>query len=62
DTRIYPMPLTSGQEWHIQGLQANDRVLVYNTNMQVVNNHRTLDKGIYYVVINNRKAHKIIVQ
>lgn len=59
---IYPMPLKSGQEWHIKGLQTTDHVKLYNTAMQIVQDSKNLNKGFYYVIINDKEVHKLIVE
>ncbi len=60
--RIYPQPLPSGASWKIRGLGADDTFKVYSSSMQQIRDYQNLTKGFYYVVINNKKVKKLIVQ
>jgi len=59
---LYPMPVREGQQWHIRGINSNDKVQVYNSAMVPVENKDNLIRGFYYVVINDNTVKKLIVK
>ncbi|HKK59344.1 MAG TPA: hypothetical protein VJ937_07685 [Salinivirga sp.] len=62
DYRIYPQPLRAGAAWKIRGLDNDDTFKVYSSSMQEIRDSQNLTRGLYYVVINDKKVKKLIVQ
>lgn len=57
---IYPNPMQQGDQINILGLSDTNQVTIYNTKMQVVNQN-SLEKGLYFVIIDQNAPIKVVV-
>ena len=59
---IYPNPMRAGQQLNIKGISNDDKVQIFTNSMMPVLDESSLDRGLYYVIINDTEVHKLIVQ
>lgn len=60
--KIYPNPMREGQRLQIKGITGADNVKVFNSAMVPVENINNLERGYYYVIINDSNVQKLIVK